>query len=143
MTNRFILFVCSCILSFTATATFAVADSTSLSQRLNPQVSVSGQMTPEKFKALMQLGFKSVIVNRPDHEVGNITSVNELREIAEQTHVSLIYQPVISGQITDKDAEEFAKYYNSLPKPILLICKSGTRSTVLFNQAKSLGLLHE
>lgn len=115
----------------------------SLSQALNPHVSVSGQMTLNKFKMLLEQGFKSVIVNRPDQEPGNLTSVSELRNLAEKSQVSLIYQPVTAGQITQSDAQEFAKYYNSLPKPILLICKSGTRSTVLFNQAQSLGLLHE
>ena len=141
MTKHLIKFVLCCILTISASASFA--ESELLSKALNPQVSVTGQMTTDKFKALMKEGFKSVIVNRPDQENGNLTSANELREIAEKAHISLIYQPVISGQISDSDAEEFAKYYNSLPKPILLVCKSGSRSTVLFNQAKSLGLLNE
>lgn len=114
-----------------------------LSTALNGKISVTGQMTTEKFKALMQQGFKSVIVNRPDHEQGNLTSANELRGIAEKSRISLIYQPVSSDQISETDVQEFAKYYNSLPKPILLVCKSGNRSTILFNQAKSAGLLYE
>lgn len=125
------------------TSTFAFCNTDTLSRSLNDRVSVTGQMTAEKFKSLLDQGFKSVIVNRPDHEQGNTITANELRNIAEQSHVSLIYQPVTSGQITDSDAQEFAKYYNSLPKPILLVCKSGSRSTVLFNRAKSLGLLNE
>lgn len=117
--------------------------STELSKALNENVSVTGQMTTNKFNSLMQQGFKSVIVNRPDQEVGNLTSANELRNLAEKAQISLIYQPVISGKITETDVQEFAKYYNSLPKPILLVCKSGGRSTVLFNQAKSAGLINE
>ncbi len=119
------------------------ASTDELSKSLSTHVSVSGQMTSEKFTQLMKQGFKSVIVNRPDQEAGNLTSVNELRDLAEKAQISLIYQPVISGKITETDVEEFAKYYNSLPKPILLVCKSGNRSTVLFNQAKASGLLHE
>lgn len=114
-----------------------------ISKALNHLVSVSGQMSSYKFEKLMGQGFKSVIVNRPDHEIGNHVTASELRSIAEKLHVSLIYQPVISGQISTDDVHEFAKYYNSLPKPILLVCKSGSRSTLLFNQAKSLGLLNE
>ena len=82
-------------------------------------------------------------MNRPDQEIGNMTSASALRNIAEQANLSLIYQPVISGQISQQDVQEFAKYYNSLPKPILLVCKSGNRSKVLFNQARSLGLIDE
>lgn len=114
-----------------------------LSKSLTKNLSVSGLMTTEKFSQLMTDGFKSVIVNRPDNESGNLVTVNELRDIAEKKHVGVIYQPVESGKITQKDITEFAQYYNELPKPILMICKSGTRSALLYNQAKTQGLLHE
>lgn len=69
--------------------------------------------------------------------------MSQLRSIAERSQVSVIYQPVVSGQISQANIEEFARYYNELPKPILMVCRSGTRSAVLFNQAKSQGLIHE
>ena len=141
MIKMWLNLVISSILLFGSTITFA--DSSSSTRALSPNVSVVGDMTPAKFKNLMQQDFKSVIVNRPDQEVGNQTTASELRSLAEKANKSLIYQPVVSGQITDSDAQEFAKYYNSLPKPILLVCKSGSRSTVLFNKAKSLGLIDE
>lgn len=131
------------LMALALTGSFSYASIDGLSKTLNTNVSVSGEMTTEKFKQLMKQGFKSVIVNRPDQEQGNLTTASELRSLAEKSQISLIYQPVISGQIRSSDVEEFAKYYNSLPKPILLVCKSGNRSTVLFNQAKSSGLLHE
>ncbi|WP_372403973.1 beta-lactamase hydrolase domain-containing protein [Acinetobacter piscicola] len=110
---------------------------------LTPSVSVAGKMTIDKFQVLLTQGFKSVIVNRPDNEMGNLVTASQLRQISEKSQVSLIYQPVISGKISQQDVIEFSKYYNSLPKPILMICKSGSRSTSLFNQAKEAGLLHE
>ncbi|NWK75032.1 hypothetical protein HYG93_12280 [Acinetobacter sp. SwsAc6] len=113
------------------------------STALTPQVSVAGQMNLDKFSALLKQGFKSVIVNRPDQENGNLVSVSQLREVAEKAHVSVIYQPVDSGKISQTDIQEFAKYYNELTKPILLVCRSGTLSTALFNQAKAQGLLNE
>lgn len=119
------------------------AQTESLSKALNTQVSVSGQMTTAKFRDLLQDGFKSVIVNRPDQETGNLVSVNQLRNIAEQSHVGVIYQPINAGKVFQTDVVEFAKYYHELPKTILMICRSGSRSSVLFNQAKSQGLLNE
>ncbi|RYL25830.1 MULTISPECIES: beta-lactamase hydrolase domain-containing protein [Acinetobacter] len=110
---------------------------------LTPSVSVAGKMTVNKFQVLLTQGFKSVIVNRPDNERGNLVTASQLRQISEKSQVSLVYQPVISGKISQQDVIEFSKYYNSLPKPILMICKSGSRSTSLFNQAKEAGLLHE
>lgn len=123
-----------------STPVFAQANS----QALNSKLSVSGQMTTDKFSTLLkQVKFKSVIVNRPDDEIGNETSVLQLRSIAEKSHVSVVYQPVVSGKISQTDVREFAKYYNELPKPILMICRSGSRSTALFNQAQAQGLLND
>ena len=120
----------------------AMAENDSIA--LNSKLSVAGQMTADKFSALLkQHHFKYVIVNRPDQEQGNAVTVNELRNIAEKSQVSVIYQPVTSGKISQTDIIEFAKYYQELPKPILMICKSGSRSAALFNQAKAQGLLHE
>lgn len=122
------------------TPVFAAND---LSRALTSTVSVTGQMTTSKFQQLIQQGFKSVIVNRPDQETGNSVTVSQLRSIAEKSQVIVIYQPVVSGQLSQANIEEFARYYNELPKPILMVCRSGTRSVALFNQAKSQGLLHE
>ncbi|ANF82519.1 hypothetical protein A3K93_10155 [Acinetobacter sp. NCu2D-2] len=114
-----------------------------LSRALNSKVSVSGHMSIDKFQQLLKDGYRSVIVNQPDQEQGNAVSVSQLRNIAEKSHVSVIYQPVVNGQLNQANVNEFAKYYNELPKPILMICRTGARSADLFNQAKAQGLLHE
>ena len=136
-------FIQSCALSMALLCAAAPAIAENNSTALSPTVSTAGQMNADKFSGLLKQGFKSVIVNRPDDEAGNAISVAELRSIAEKAHVSVIYQPVISGKISQTDITEFAKYYQDLPKPILMICRSGTRSAALFNQAKAQGLLHE
>lgn len=129
-------------LSLSLLSSIAIAQD-SLSQALTPTVSVSGDMTTDKFSQLMMQGFKSVIVNRPDQELGNKVSVNQLRDIAEAKKIGVIYQPVVSGKINQTDIQEFAQYYNELAKPILMVCKSGSRSASLYYQAKNQGLLHE
>ena len=141
MTKRVLLTLLYCLCLTCSADLFAQNDI--LSKTLNAQVSVAGQMTTDKFQQLIQAGFKSVIVNRPDQEQGNTVSVAQLRQIAEQSQVSVIYQPILSGKISQTDVIEFTKYYNELPKPILMVCHSGSRSSILFNQAKSQGLLNE
>ena len=141
MTKRALLTLLYCLCLTCSADLFAQNDI--LSKTLNAQVSVAGQMTTDKFQQLIKDGFKSVIVNRPDQEQGNTVSVAQLRQIAEQSQVSVIYQPILSGKISQTDVIEFAKYYNELPKPILMVCRSGSRSSILFNQAKSQGLLNE
>ena len=141
MTKRVLSTLLYCLCLTCSADLFAQNDI--LSKTLNAQVSVAGQMTTDKFQQLIKDGFKSVIVNRPDQEQGNTVSVTQLRQIAEQSQVSVIYQPILSGKISQTDVTEFAKYYNELPKPILMVCRSGSRSSILFNQAKSQGLLNE
>ena len=141
MTKRVLSTLLYCLCLTCSADLFAQNDI--LSKILNAQVSVAGQMTTDKFQQLIKAGFKSVIVNRPDQEQGNTVSVAQLRQIAEQSQVSVIYQPILSGKISQTDVIEFAKYYNELPKPILMVCRSGSRSSILFNQAKSQGLLNE
>ena len=141
MTKRVLLTLLYCLCLTCSADLFAQNDI--LSKTLNAQVSVAGQMTTDKFQQLIKDGFKSVIVNRPDQEQGNTVSVAQLRQIAEQSQVSVIYQPILSGKISQTDVTEFAKYYNELTKPILMVCRSGSRSSILFNQAKSQGLLNE
>jgi uncharacterized protein (TIGR01244 family) len=141
MTKRVLSTLLYCLCLTCSADLFAQNDI--LSKTLNAQVSVAGQMTTDKFQQLIKAGFKSVIVNRPDQEQGNTVSVAQLRQIAEQSQVSVIYQPILSGKISQTDVIEFAKYYNELPKPILMVCRSGSRSSILFNQAKSQGLLNE
>ena len=140
MTKSFLLHVLLTVcLGFTALSSQAAE----MSRALSPKLSVTGNMDLPKFEALMKQGFKSVIVNRPDEENGNQVRVSQLRNIAEKSQVSVIYQPVQSGKISATDVQEFAKYYNELPKPVLMICHSGTRSSSLYNQAKAQGLLDE
>lgn len=143
MTKHFFASVITALCLSLTSLSFAQNQDTVLSKTLTSKVSVTGQMNTDKFKQLMQQGFKSVIVNRPDQEPGNLVTVDQLRSIAEQAKVSVIYQPVVSGKVSQTDVVEFAKYYNELPKPILMVCRSGTRSKALFDQAKAQGLLHE
>ena len=130
------------LLTFLSCTSLAFA-ANDLSRAMTSSLSVSGEMTLSKFQELIQQGFKSVIVNRPDQEPGNQVTVAQLRSIAEKSQVSVIYQPVVSAQVSQANIEEFARYYDELPKPILMVCRSGTRSATLFNQAKSQGLIHE
>lgn len=124
--------------------THVVAGTSFSDRKLSENVSVVGSITETDFAQLLKKGgFQSVIVHRPDQEAGNLVTANDLRNIAEKSHISLIYQPVQSGKISATDVTEFSKYYNNLPKPVLLVCRTGSRSEALYQQAKKQGLLHE
>lgn len=143
MINRLFKRLCSIVLFF-AVSSMSFANTSQLTQKINANVSVTGQMTNEKFALILKENlFKTVIINRPDTEQGNQTTALALKQIAIPSKINVIYQPIISGKMTVQDIQNFADYYNQLPKPILMVCRSGSRSALLFNEASKLGLLHE
>ena len=82
-------------------------------------------------------------MNRSDQKQSNLVSINQLLNIAGQAQVTIIYESIASNQVSETDIMEFAKYYNQLLKPILMIWGSCTYSALLFNEVKKLGLLNE
>lgn len=107
-------------------------------------VSFAAQLYPEHMVEVYQKGFRSVINNRPDLEGGNDQPTSaQLEEAARNAGIDYVFQPVVAGQITQLDIEAFARHYNELPKPILMFCRTGNRSSNLYQTAKQMDLLND
>ena len=88
--------------------------------------------------AVAALGYKSVIINRPDFEGGTDQPLSsEVMDAARQAGLQVEYQPVVSGAITPADVARFAQLLETLPGPVLAYCRSGARCTNLYNAAKA------
>ena len=106
---------------------------------LSDELVVAGQLRAEDMAQVAQAGFKSVVINRPDQEGGPLQpSSDQVIEAAQAAGMQAVYQPVVSGQLTPKDAETFLQLLEALPKPILAYCRSGGRCTSLFHAAQTL-----
>lgn len=111
---------------------------------MNDQISFAAQVYPENMTEIFQKGFKSVINNRPDLEGGAEQPTSAaLEEAARNAGIDYVFQPVVAGQITQLDIEAFARHYTELPKPILMFCRSGSRSSNLYQTAKQMDLLND
>lgn len=107
-------------------------------------VAFAGQILPEHISQVVEQGFKSIICNRPDLEGGESQPLSkDIQEMAEQAGLKYVHQPVVSGQITEKDVQQFAQHYNSLEKPILVFCRTGNRSNNLYQLAVQMDLLDD
>ncbi len=102
---------------------------------ISPRFSVSGQLTPEDVHQAAAQGFKSVICNRPDGEEAGQPSSSVIREEAEALGLSFAYIPAISGAITADDAAKMKVALADLPPPVLAYCRSGARSSTLWDMA--------
>lgn len=111
---------------------------------MSEQVGFAAQLYPEQLSQVTEKGFKSLMNNRPDFEGGPEQPTSaQIEEAARNAGLDYVFQPVIGGQISQFDVETFARHYNELPKPILMFCRTGTRSNNLYQLAKQMDLLDD
>ena len=105
-----------------------------------PDVYVAPQLTPEAMAEAARAGFRSVVNNRPDFEHGPDQPTNASIEAA-AVAAGLEYRhlPVAGGFQTPEQIQAFRALLNELPRPLLAVCRSGSRSTNLFLQAQAAG----
>ncbi len=95
-----------------------------------------GQIDPMHLATIAEQGYLSVINNRPDFEGGPDQPTNsEIQAQAEKLGLHYAYLPVASGSITPEQVAEMARLLKTLPSPILAFCRSGTRSSNLYQMA--------
>jgi uncharacterized protein (TIGR01244 family) len=81
-------------------------------------------------------GFKSVVNNRPDFEHGPDQPTSaELEAAARAAGLEYRHLPVDGGYQTPQEIEAFAQLLHTLPRPLLAFCRSGARSTRLYQAA--------
>jgi len=98
---------------------------------------VSDQITEEDIEQLKEAGFKTIFCNRPDNEEQNQVTVKSIQDKAIERGLNFIHQPVIGGQISQNDIDQFSDYYDAAEKPIFAYCRTGTRSSMLWALSES------
>lgn len=102
----------------------------------NDQFGTLGQIDPSHLVEIAKQGYKSVINNRPDFEGGPDQPTNAaIQAQAESLGLHYAYLPVIPGAFTHEQVLEMARLLKTMPGPILAFCRSGARSTNLYQMA--------
>ena len=115
-----------------------MSDSVSL-QPIAQDVYAAPQLTPEAMAAAAEAGFKAVMNNRPDMEGGpEQPSSATIEAAAKAAGLEYAYLPVSGGYQSPEEIARCAELLKSLPRPLLMFCRSGARSTKLFMQAQAL-----
>ena len=106
-------------------------------QRLDADVAVAGQLAPEAMAEAAAAGFRSVVNNRPDFEGGPTQPTSASIEAAERAAgLEYAFLPVASNYQSPEEVARFAELMETLPKPILVFCRSGARSGRLWQAAR-------
>ena len=100
-------------------------------------LSVSAQITPTDMQAIKDAGFRAIICNRPDGEGADQPTFDEIAAAAKKAGLEARYIPIVSGKVSDADADAFDTAMTELPGPILAYCRSGTRSATLWSLAQA------
>ncbi|WP_425100566.1 TIGR01244 family sulfur transferase [Tropicibacter sp. S64] len=104
---------------------------------INEDITVSPQIAPSDLPEIAAAGYRSVICNRPDGEGADQPSFDEIAAAAANAGLQVRYLPIVSGTVTDQDAEDFGKALRELPGPVFAYCRTGTRSATLWSLSQA------
>lgn len=99
---------------------------------LETDVFATGQLFETDLKLVAEQGVRTVINNRPDGEARGQPLAEDLGAIAEELGMNYVFFPVVSNEITPAVSKKFAELIRDIEKPLLLFCRSGARSTILW-----------
>jgi len=93
--------------------------------RINDEMTVAGQVTPEDLRQAASDGFKSVLNLRAPDEEGALPDERRHAEAAGLDYVNI---PVKKDEINDDLATRVLAGIDDLPKPALIHCGTGMRA---------------
>lgn len=107
---------------------------------LTPNVSVLPQPSVDEVAELARRGYRSIISNRPEGESDDQPRWADMAEAAAANGLEAVQLPVVIGQISDAQVAEFRRVLESLPRPVAVYCRSGTRAALMWALANQANL---
>jgi len=105
---------------------------------ITPDFAVAPALGPADFARIAELGFRTVVNNRPDEEERGQVSSQELKAQSEGHGLAYRHIPMRPSEVfTDPAVEAMAAALQSDDGPILAHCKSGLRSAIVWAAASA------
>jgi uncharacterized protein (TIGR01244 family) len=101
-------------------------------KRINDDVSVAPQISPDDMPAIKAAGFTTVINNRPDGESPDQPSSDTMKAAAEAAGLSYHFIPLGREGVSAQMVDDERAVLEGSDGPVLAFCRSGTRSTTLW-----------
>ena len=99
---------------------------------VTPTYSVAGQISVEDLAGIKAAGFKSIVCHRPDGEAADQPSFASIKQAAEAMGIEARHIPVGPMGVTADAVREMVDAIEEMPQPMLGYCRSGARSTAIF-----------
>lgn len=104
---------------------------------ITDEFAVYGQIAADDFASIAELGYKTVINNRPDHEESQQPTAADMASLANEQGLNYIHQPIVGGAMTLNDVMEFKQILDNAEGPVFAHCRSGTRCTHIWALANA------
>lgn len=108
---------------------------------MSDSITIYKQIYPTQCQKLSNIGYRSLINIRPDHEQPSQPTSQAIHAAAQQADLAYAYIPFDEERLSNATVTKFAETYNRLPKPVMLFCGSGARAKLLYQSALMQGLL--
>jgi len=105
--------------------------------QLSDSLAVSEQISVADVATIAAAGFKVLINNRPDHEVADQPTSEEIAVAAQVAGLVYYHLPVTAENFPGPHIEKMAGLIDNPDSPALAFCRSGTRCTNLWIETRS------
>ena len=105
--------------------------------RLSDDCAVSSQLRPEDVPAIAAEGFTTIVCNRPDGEDFAQPTAREIADACVAASLAFVSIPIDRHGLTMEMVDSFRKAVDDSNGPVLAYCRSGQRSSVLWQASGS------
>ena len=105
--------------------------------QLSDTVSVTSQIRIDDVSSLADMGFTTVICNRPDGEDFGQPTADEVAEACAASDIAFYFIPVDRSGLTKEMVRNFHEAVTQSTGKVLAYCRSGQRSSMLWQACGS------
>lgn len=105
--------------------------------KLTETCSVAGQIQPDDVEALREDGFVTIVCNRPDDEDFGQPTAAAVKNECDTQGVAFHHLPISNAGISAEMVRQFQEIIAGSNGPVLAYCRSGQRSSVLWQYSGS------
>lgn len=100
--------------------------------QLTDTLSVAGQISPEEIPGIAAQGITVVVCNRPDGEVPQQATMDEIEAACNATGLLFVRYPVTAMDFPGPDLEGLGGLFDDPGQSVLAYCRTGTRCANLW-----------
>ena len=105
--------------------------------KLSESLSVAAQITPQDVPNIAAQGFTTVVCNRPDGEVPDQASMDEIEAACNAAGLLFVRYPVNAMNFPGTELEGLGELFDDPSQSVLAYCRTGTRCANLWVATRS------